>query len=43
MTSCCTRPRRYASDPFSDEAGYVMRINDDEFIDGNVAEQDGLG
>jgi len=34
--------RRYAADPFSDEAGYVLRINDDEFIDGSDPERSGL-
>ena len=34
--------RRYAADPFSDEAGYIMKINDDEFIDGSDPETSGL-
>jgi len=34
--------RRYASDPFSDEAGYVMRVTDDEFIDGSNPEISGF-
>lgn len=30
--------RRYAADPFSDEASYVMRITEDEFIDASRPE-----
>ena len=35
---CHTPERRYAADPFSDEASYVMRITEDEFIDASNPE-----